>query len=209
MPASQPSFRDVVGDRKWRVDRIAHRIDRLDQRLIADRGLFAADGESGAQGMCVVNNVGCVALHAVTEGFAGDIGRNAVNQKIADGIRHEVQEVITGEIRQLPVEAVRRALQRKHAELGVLVLAFVECRRVEIRDSERAGHWRISVQSDRLAGDVGNLEPVGGSSGDQAHARRRVDERRHVGEAFVLVREKSWIALSEGSGFSMPSVVCR
>ena len=146
MPASQPSFRNVVGDRIWRVDRIAHRIDRLDQRLIADGGLFAADGEAGAQRMRRVDDVGGVALDAVAVRFAGDVGRDAVDQKIADRVRHEVQEVIAGEIGQLPVEAVGRALQRQHAELGVLVLVFVECRRVEIRDSERAGHRRISVQ---------------------------------------------------------------
>ena len=71
----------------------------------------------------------------------------------------------------MPVKAVDRALQRQHAELGILVLVFVEPSRVEIRDFERAVYRRISIQADGLAGNVGNLEPAGG---------RAEPHRRHV-----------------------------
>ena len=66
-----------------------------------------------------------------------------------------------------------------------------------------------SVQADRLPGSVGDLERAGRGSGDQAEPRIGIDERRQIGEAFVLV------ARSRGSGcswmieFSRPSLVCR
>ena len=123
--------------------------------MVADRALFAADGKAGAERMGIVDDVGSVALDAVAVGFARDVGGDAVDQEVADLVRHEMQEIVACEIGQLPIKAVDRTLQGEHAELGVLILVFVERRRVEIRDPERAVYRRIAVQADGLAGTLG------------------------------------------------------
>ena len=45
--------------------------------------------------------------------------------------------VVAREVRQLPVEAVDRTLQRQHAELGLLILALVELGGIKIAKSEK------------------------------------------------------------------------
>ena len=137
--------------------------------------------------MGLVDHVRGVALNTIGVGFARYVGGNAVQQEVADRIGREVEEVVTGEIGQLSIKAVRRPLQRQHAELSVLILVLVELRRIEIGDAECAGDRRIAQRPNRRARDVGNLERAGGGSGDQAQPRRRVDESRHVGEAFSLL----------------------
>ena len=57
--------------------------------------------------MSRVDLVGAVALDAVRVGHAANVRGDAVDQQIADRIGREVVIIVAGEIRQLPVEAVR------------------------------------------------------------------------------------------------------
>src|SRR5208282_1670142 len=118
-----------------------------------------------------------------------DVRGDAVDQQIAKRIRRIVQTVIACEIRNLPVKAVDRSLQRQHAVLRILELVLVEQRRIEGGDAKRAHDWRISEQPDGLARGVGNLKRAGRGSRDQAEPRIGVDERRHISEVFPLLRE--------------------
>jgi hypothetical protein len=67
--------------------------------------------------------------------------------------------------------------------LGVLELVLVEQRGIEARHAERARDESIA----HLPRPVWYLECAGERSGDEAKPRIGVDERRQVGEAFVLV----------------------
>ena len=98
---------DIVGD----AERIAvigavTRNAGLHQRRILDGGLLGADGEAGTQRMRLIEFIGAVTRNAVGVGDAADIRGDAVEQEIADRVWRETQLVVTGEIRQLPVEAV-------------------------------------------------------------------------------------------------------
>ena len=73
-----------------------------------------------------IDRVRRVTLEAVDVGLPADIGGDPIQQQIADGIGNEMEIVVAREIRQLPVEAVDRALQRQHAVLGLLILPLVE-----------------------------------------------------------------------------------
>ncbi len=128
-----------------------------------------------------------VPLDAVSEGLTHDVGGDAVEQQVADGVRCKVQAVIAGEIRKLPVNAVDRSLHGQHGVLGILELVFLELRRTEggAGLAKRACDHRISDGS--LSRVVRNLECGGESSGDQAEPRVRVNEGRQVSEALVLV----------------------
>ena len=135
-------------------------------------------------GLILIRAVG---LDAVGIGLAHDVRGDAVDQQIAEWVRRVVQTVIAREIGNLPVEAVDRPLQRQHAVLRVLELVLVEHRRVERGDAERARD--TAVQPDRLPRTIGNLKRAGRGSRDQAEPRIGVDERRHIGEALLLLRE--------------------
>ena len=134
-----------------------------------------------------IDLIRAVGLDAVGKGLAHDVRGDAVNQQIAKRVRRVVQTVKTREIGNLTVKAVDRSLQRQHAVLRILELVLVEQRRVEGGDAERARD--TSVQADRLSGSIGNLERAGGGSRDQTEPRIGIDERRQIGETFLLLRE--------------------
>ena len=76
--------------------------------------------------MRVVELVGAVALQAVGEAAAVDVGRNAIENKVADRVRNEMQGAVAGEGRQLQVQPVDRFLQCDHAEGVLLRLVLIE-----------------------------------------------------------------------------------
>ena len=84
-----------------------------------------------------------------------------------------MQIVVAGEIRQLPVEAVDRSLQRQHAVLGLLILPLVELRRIESGHAEGAGN-----ESRRRVENVRNLEIGVIRARDQAQPRIGIEEGR-------------------------------
>ena len=189
--------RDIVGNRERRVDR--HPAwSGLDQRCIADKGLFTAEEKAGADGVRRIDFVRAVGLDAVGVGLAHDVRGDAVDQQIAKRVRREMQTVIAGEISNLPVKAVDRPLQRQHAVLRILVLVLVEAGGIEIGDPVGARDRGIASKADRLAGNVGNLKRTGGRARDQTEPRIGVDERRHIGEAFLLLREVMDRAVGRG-----------
>ena len=178
--------RDIVGDIERCIDRRSAD-DGLDQRRIADKRLFCAEEKAGTDGVRGIDLVRAVGLDAVGKGLADDVGGNAVDQQIAKLIRRVVQTVKAREIGNLTVKAVDRSLQRQHAVLRILELVLVELRRIEGGNAERARD--TSNQADWLPGTIGNLERAGRGSGDQTEPRIRIDERRQIGEAFLLLRE--------------------
>jgi hypothetical protein len=76
-----------------------------------------------------------------------------------------MQVVVAGEIRQLPVEAVDRALQRQHAVLGLLILPLVEFRGIKIAESENGS---CNPWEERRVENVRNLEIGVIRAGDHA-----------------------------------------
>ena len=185
-PGEIAGRRDVVGDVERCIDRRS--TDHgLEQRSIADKGLFAAEEKTGADGVRRIDLIRAVCLDAIGKGLAHDVRGDAVDQQIAEWVGRVMQTVIAREIGNLPVEAVDRSLQRQHAVLRVLELVLVEHRRVERGHAERARD--TAVQPDRLPRTIGNLKRACRGSRDQAEPRIGVDERRHIGEAFLLLRE--------------------
>src|ERR1700733_10913367 len=129
-----------------------------------------------------------VGLDAVGQGLAHDVRGDAIDQKIADGVRREVQAVVSREVGELSVEAVDRSLQRQHAPLRVFVLVLVEQSRIEVSYAKRAGNRRVAIKTNRLSWIVGNRERAGERSGEEAEPRVRVDECRQVSEPLLLLR---------------------
>src|SRR5208282_5859308 len=82
--------------------------------------------------------------------------------------------------------------------LRILVVVLVEVGGIEIGDPVGARDRGIASKADRLAGNVGNLKRTGGRARDQTEPRIGVDERRHIGEAFLLLREVMDRAVGRG-----------
>ena len=68
--------------------------------------------------------VGGIALHAVDERPAKDVGRNTVEHNVALRIRCEVHAVVAGKVGKLGVVLQGRALPRHDANHVAFVLIF-------------------------------------------------------------------------------------
>ncbi len=103
-------------------------IDRQHRHGAVDVGEFAARNESGPQRVCCVETVRRIALGAVDERAAEDIGRNTVEHNVALRIRPEVHAVVAGKVGKLGVVLQSRTLPCHDADHVAFVLIFIERR---------------------------------------------------------------------------------
>src|SRR5271166_1984986 len=109
------------------------------------------------------DRVGRIALEAVGIGLPADVRGNAVEKEVAGWVWNEMQVVVAREIRDLPVEAVDRTLQREHAILGLLILPLVELGGIKIAKPEHRGR---NPWEERRVENVRNLKTGGKAAGD-------------------------------------------
>src|SRR6516165_5799385 len=97
-----------------------------------------------------------------------------------------MQVVVPRKIRELPIEAINRALQRQNTVLRLLILPLVEFRGIKTAQSENRGR---DPCEERRVRNVRNLEIGVVRAGDQTQARIGIEERREIGETSLLPRE--------------------
>ena len=131
--------------------------------------------------MRVVELVGAVALQAVGEAAAVDVGRYAIENKVADRVRNEMQRAIAGKGRQLQIQPVDRFLQCDHAEGVLFRLVLIERRRIEIADPKCSELWRLP----RI---VRNLKVASEVAEDRCKTCLRVEHGRRITEEVALIR---------------------
>ena len=147
--------------------------------VAADRTLEAAV-DAVAQRVAVAQRHGEVGLQGAGAIAAGDVGGDAVEHQLADPVRRIGEAAVALAHRHLVVGRAQLALQRQHAEAGVLALAFVEVGGVEVD--------RIEItELRRLVRVVRDLEAVVGDAEQEAQAGVVVDQVADVAEALHLV----------------------
>ena len=143
--------------------------------------LLAADGETGAQRMAVADAIGAVALQAVDEGRAIDVGGDAVEDEVADLIGNEMHGRVAREIGELRVDVASGMRQRHDIVEIMLDLVFVEIGGVEPVRSE-GRELRL------LTGRIRNLELGDRRSGHETQLCRIVDCVGRIAEKPALSR---------------------
>ena len=79
-----------------------------------------------ARRICVsFDLVGPIALHAVDQTLALDVGRETVEDEVAELVGLEVEIAVAREVCKLPIDEVRILLQRDHVIVVLLELPFV------------------------------------------------------------------------------------
>ena len=155
---------------------VGHRYRRqgLEPRLLA-RCI-----EPRAERVHIVDVIGTVALNAVEEGAAEDVGRDAVEQQVADRIGHEMQLAVARIIGKLHVDIVDGSLPGEHAVGVLLVLVLLDVLRIEVADAKgrhagkRPGHRIVDERLPRIGG---NLVSAHGQTGERAHPGLRIEQR--------------------------------
>ena len=82
-------------------------------------------------------------MHAVDETLALDVGRDTVEDEVAERVGHEMEIAVAREVGKLPIDGVAFLLQRDHVIVVLLELPFIEQRRIEGLHAERreTGSW--------------------------------------------------------------------
>ena len=160
------------------------RAGRKQEGLILDARLLAADEDTGAQRVRVVEANSRIFLDAVEEAAAIDIRRDPVEDEVADRVRREMHRGVAAEVGHLQVDIVDLLLQRGHVVVIAFVLALVEQGGIEAVDDRSVE--RKTGESRRLPGIVGDLELAQRRSGDEAQARVFVEQGRGITEELAL-----------------------
>src|SRR6185503_15421987 len=146
--ADAPFILDVAGPDPGReagvvddVDRrgaglVAVGIGREYPRVVATARMFEAAVDAIAQRVAVAQRCGEIRLQGAGAVVATYGRGDAVEHQVADQVRAEGHAGVTLAQRDLVVGRTQLALQRQHAEAGVLALLLVEVGRIEIGDAE-------------------------------------------------------------------------
>lgn len=165
---------------EWCVDRVAGIVERQHGRTIIDQRALGAERHAELQRVREAQPVGRVFLDSVDKALTIHVRSYPVEQEIADRIRREVQLAVAVEIGDLVVEAVARLLIGHDVELVELALPLVEQRGIEVGDA-------VGGEGRRLAGIVRDLVVAVGDAADIGQPAGRIDRRRDIGKAFLLI----------------------
>src|SRR5581483_10224896 len=105
----------VVADREYAAGGHACVVDLVDQRGGVSHHIFVQRGETGANGVLVVDLVAEICLDAAGVERPLHVAGNAVEEEIADLVRHEVDAAVAAKRGDLQVQLVHRFLIGNHA----------------------------------------------------------------------------------------------
>ena len=97
-----------------------------------------------ARRVCVcVDRVGAITLHAIDEALPLHVGRDTVEDEVAELIGREVQIAVAREVCKLPVDAVDLLLQRDHVVVVLLELRSLSSDELKVctPNGVKAGSW--------------------------------------------------------------------